>query len=88
MLATGDAVRERERCGRDDEVQRKEKKGVFCSQPNGDPERSGAEEQNRNDRRVPDERNGHCKRREGASDHEREAGRLGEEKAEVVVADE
>jgi len=88
MLTASDAVREREHCRCNDQIQRKKEERVLLAQPNWDTKRRDAQDDDENHGRIAGERNGAEDRRDDSHTGEYEPGRLREQESKVVVADE
>ena len=81
-------VAEREDGGREDEVERQQQKRVLLPDANGDPERRDGEQHHGDDGGIAGERDRAEPGGDDANTQESQPGRLGQEKLDVVVADE
>ena len=88
MFAASDPIAEREYCGCDHEVQRKEEERVLPAQPDRNSEGGNAQERDRDRRRVTRQWNRGENRCDNSYADEPDAGRLREQESKVVIADE
>ena len=86
-LPADDPIREREHRRCDDEVQREQQERLLAPQLDGEAERRRRQERDRSGGRVADEGCGTDQRDQRSDSEERSIGRLGDEKPQVVAAD-